>query len=102
MKASGRAGAPDPPAELVLPPKPCSFPPVWLPQSVRPRALQQYAIDVCDALVRACRDQVGAVLLDPKVIAAHFEAFTVEQARSCSAVLHRYYGAALPVSGVRS
>lgn len=89
-------------AQLELPPKPSGFPLARLPTSARPRAVQQGAIDVCDALVRACRDQVGAVLPDPKVIAAHFEAFTVEQARSCCTVLHRYYGAALPVSGVRS
>lgn len=87
---------------FVLPPRPLTT--LWtrLPSWRRPQVLQKYVLDVGDALVRACRAQTGAVLPSPAVISAHFEAFTVEQAKSFSLFLHQRYGVALQASGVRA
>lgn len=90
------------PKALVLPPKPLTALSARLPNRRGAQALQKYVIDVCDALARACRHQVGAVLPEPTVIADHFGLFTVEQARSFSVVLHKFYGASLPASRARS
>lgn len=81
---------------LVLPPRPRSEPPAWLRGSELHVRVQQYVIDVYDALVRACRAQGRLVRLpEPRVIAAHFGAFTEHQARFLSAVLCERHGAVL-------
>lgn len=84
---------------LVLPPKPPITLSTRLPGWRRAQVLKKYVIDVCDSLVRACREQFGAVLPEPAAIAAHFEAFTLEQAKAFCLMVHSGYGATLPVSG---
>ncbi|MEU7480553.1 hypothetical protein AB0A63_31560 [Lentzea sp. NPDC042327] len=84
------------PKTLVLPPAPPTGLPPRLSGWLRAQQLQRYALDVYDALARACQHQVGAVLPEPSAIAAHFKAFTMEQATLMSAALHERYGVSLP------
>lgn len=81
---------------LVLPPRPRSEPSARLREPELHVRVQKYVIDVCDALVRACRVQGPLVRLpEPRVVSTHFGAFTENQARFWSAVLCEHHGAVL-------